>query len=111
MTSQSYCYDLHSHSTASDGIFSPADLMQRAVDNQVNVLALTDHDTIKGLLAAHQYIKQHNLPLHLVDGQFFLRSLRDQIGQNHHLVKLRSMSLMARQEVQANLNQFYYPGS
>ncbi|WP_392563994.1 PHP domain-containing protein [Orbus wheelerorum] len=68
MTSQSYCYDLHSHSTASDGIFSPADLMQRAVVNQVNVLALTDHDTIKGLLAAHQYIKRHSLPLHLVNG-------------------------------------------
>ncbi|WP_392562439.1 PHP domain-containing protein [Orbus sturtevantii] len=68
MTNLSYCYDLHCHSTASDGTFSPAQLMQRAVDNQVNVLALTDHDTIKGLAAAHQYIEQHHLPLHLING-------------------------------------------
>ncbi len=41
--------DLHTHSTASDGRLSPTDLVSRAVDYGVDVLALTDHDGIEGL--------------------------------------------------------------
>jgi predicted metal-dependent phosphoesterase TrpH len=45
-------YDLHSHSTASDGVLSPSELVERARNCGVNVLALTDHDTIDGLKEA-----------------------------------------------------------
>ena len=45
-------YDLHSHSTASDGTLRPGDLVLRAAAAGVRVLALTDHDTIEGLDAA-----------------------------------------------------------
>ncbi|TNE79426.1 MAG: PHP domain-containing protein, partial [Gammaproteobacteria bacterium] len=38
-------YDLHSHTTCSDGALEPAQLVQRAADAGVNVLAITDHDT------------------------------------------------------------------
>ena len=41
-------YDLHSHSTASDGTLSPAALVQRAARQGVDVLALTDHDNTAG---------------------------------------------------------------
>jgi 3',5'-nucleoside bisphosphate phosphatase len=41
--------DLHTHSTCSDGALSPADLVGRAAMAGVEVLALTDHDTIAGL--------------------------------------------------------------
>jgi hypothetical protein len=41
--------DLHTHSTCSDGGLSPADLVQRAAAAGVQVLALTDHDTVAGL--------------------------------------------------------------
>jgi predicted metal-dependent phosphoesterase TrpH len=41
--------DLHTHSTASDGVYTPADLLQRAHDIGLRVLALTDHDTTNGL--------------------------------------------------------------
>ena len=44
--------DLHSHTTASDGILTPSELVKRAADNQISMLAITDHDTIKGLLEA-----------------------------------------------------------
>jgi len=48
-------YDLHSHSTASDGALSPTELVQRASGCGVTALALTDHDTISGLHEAqHQ---------------------------------------------------------
>ncbi|ADZ92220.1 PHP domain-containing protein [Marinomonas mediterranea] len=41
--------DLHMHSLASDGVFAPAVLMQRAYENGVEVVALTDHDSLNGL--------------------------------------------------------------
>jgi predicted metal-dependent phosphoesterase TrpH len=41
--------DLHTHSTASDGTLSPAELVQRAATAGVSHLALTDHDTTAGL--------------------------------------------------------------
>jgi len=46
-------YDLHSHSTASDGTLSPSDLISAAIEAEVDVLALTDHDTLDGVSEAH----------------------------------------------------------
>lgn len=60
--------DLHSHSTASDGRLSPEDLVRRAVSQRVDMLALTDHDTVAGLAPAHAVIAEENLALRLVDG-------------------------------------------
>lgn len=40
--------DLHTHSTASDGSFSPTELVRAAVDAGLTALALTDHDTTEG---------------------------------------------------------------
>jgi hypothetical protein len=40
--------DLHTHSDCSDGLLSPAALVALAVQRQVEMLALTDHDTISG---------------------------------------------------------------
>jgi predicted metal-dependent phosphoesterase TrpH len=45
-------YDLHSHSLASDGTMSPAELVAAAHAAAVDVLALTDHDTTAGIAAA-----------------------------------------------------------
>lgn len=40
--------DLHTHSTASDGTEPPADLLRSAVAAGLDVVALTDHDTVRG---------------------------------------------------------------
>ena len=40
--------DLHCHSTISDGLFSPEDLVKYAHGKNVDILALTDHDDIDG---------------------------------------------------------------
>ncbi|MEV4945198.1 PHP domain-containing protein [Streptomyces sp. NPDC053755] len=40
--------DLHTHSTASDGTDSPADLVRHAAAAGLDVVALTDHDTTRG---------------------------------------------------------------
>lgn len=42
-------YDLHCHSTRSDGLLTPAALVARAATRGVDVLALTDHDEVSGL--------------------------------------------------------------
>lgn len=47
-------YDLHCHSTASDGTVSPGDLVRHAASQGVDVLALTDHDVTTGLVEAEQ---------------------------------------------------------
>ncbi len=39
-------FDLHSHTTFSDGVLTPCELVSRAVENGVDVLAITDHDTL-----------------------------------------------------------------
>jgi 3',5'-nucleoside bisphosphate phosphatase len=41
--------DLHTHSTASDGTDPPAEVMRRAAEAGLDVVALTDHDTLAGL--------------------------------------------------------------
>ncbi|MGE4407418.1 PHP domain-containing protein [Pseudomonas sp.] len=41
--------DLHCHSTASDGVLAPARLVERAHGRGIELLALTDHDTVDGL--------------------------------------------------------------
>lgn len=44
--------DLHCHSTVSDGLLTPTELVRRAHGNGVELLALTDHDEIGGLAEA-----------------------------------------------------------
>ena len=44
--------DLHTHSTASDGLFTPADLLHAAQVAGITTLALTDHDTTDGIAEA-----------------------------------------------------------
>jgi 3',5'-nucleoside bisphosphate phosphatase len=47
-------YDLHCHSTRSDGLLAPSDVVARAAERGVRVLALTDHDEVSGLREARQ---------------------------------------------------------
>ncbi|MDD7544634.1 RNase RNM [Actinobacillus porcinus] len=56
-------YDLHCHSTASDGVLTPTELVQRAFEQGVNVLALTDHDSIGGIPEARQQAEQCGIQL------------------------------------------------
>lgn len=57
------CYDLHCHSTASDGSLSPTALIERACQMGVDVLALTDHDATHGLAEAATAAKTQTLDL------------------------------------------------
>lgn len=47
-----YIADLHTHSTASDGQHSPTELVRLAKEAGIEVLAITDHDTVDGVKEA-----------------------------------------------------------
>jgi hypothetical protein len=55
--------DLHSHTYESDGTFSPAQLVDEAVRANVQILAITDHDTFAGFDQAGAAAKQAGVEL------------------------------------------------
>ena len=58
--------DLHCHSTVSDGLLLPQDLVAHAANSGVKVLAMTDHDDVSGLSAARLAAAEHGI--HFVNG-------------------------------------------
>lgn len=55
--------DFHIHTNFSDGTMSPSEVVQRAYENNVKVLAITDHDTLTGLDEAITESIKHNIIL------------------------------------------------
>lgn len=53
--------DLHMHSTASDGGYSPANLVKKCADVGLQYIALTDHDTVDGINEAISAGKQYGI--------------------------------------------------
>lgn len=60
--------DLHCHSYYSDGQLSPKELVDRAHTMQIDVLALTDHDTVQGVQEAMEYQNTQKRALQLIAG-------------------------------------------
>ena len=60
--------DLHSHTKSSDGQLTATELVERAANRQVHILAITDHDTADGLAEAQQTIIDKKLSLILING-------------------------------------------
>lgn len=58
--------DLHCHSTISDGLLTPSEVVARAVANGVEMLALTDHDELSGLGEAQ--VAAHNHGIRFING-------------------------------------------
>ena len=59
--SASHPIDLHTHSTASDGVLSPTALIAYAAERGVRVLGLTDHDTVSGIAEARAAGEERNV--------------------------------------------------
>ncbi|EEV5545683.1 TPA: 5'-3' exoribonuclease [Escherichia coli] len=67
-TNYAVIYDLHSHTTASDGCLTPEALVRRAVEMRVGTLAITDHDTTAAIAPAREEISRSGLALNLIPG-------------------------------------------
>lgn len=73
--------DLHSHTSESDGEYTPKKLIDKAIEKNLSVLAITDHDTIDGLDEAITYAK--NKDIEIVPGIEF--NTKTNIGKMHIL--------------------------
>ncbi|WP_029230931.1 PHP domain-containing protein [Butyrivibrio sp. VCB2006] len=60
--------DLHTHSTCSDGTYTVQKLMDYAYGKGLAAIALTDHDTVKGLKDADEYVKANYPDMEFVPG-------------------------------------------
>lgn len=58
--------DLHSHSTYSDGVLTPVEVVKRAAAQGVKLYALTDHDELRGLAEARTEAESHGM--RFIDG-------------------------------------------
>lgn len=70
--------DLHTHTTASDGTYSPKELIDLALNKNLTALAITDHDTIDGYLEAKAYyqtLPQEQQTMKLLSGIEFSTTL------------------------------------
>lgn len=73
--------DLHTHSTVSDGLLSPTELVREAVRLGLSAIALTDHDTVDGLAEAER--EAERLGVEFLPGLEL--STRDSSGEIHLL--------------------------
>lgn len=53
--------DLHMHTTASDGQYSPSQLVKKVAEKKIKVMAVTDHDTISGIEEAKNACNEENI--------------------------------------------------
>ena len=53
--------DLHMHSISSDGLYTQKELVMYAKEKKLDVIALTDHDTVLGIEEFLEYAKQENI--------------------------------------------------
>ncbi|HHN93436.1 MAG TPA: PHP domain-containing protein [Anaerolineae bacterium] len=58
--------DLHIHTTASDGIYTPSEVVRMALSAGLRVIAITDHDTLAGVPEAQEAAR--GLPLEVIPG-------------------------------------------
>ena len=61
-------FDMHVHTTASDGKSTPEEVIRLAIKSGLDGLAITDHDTVDGIAPALQYISQAGLEFELIPG-------------------------------------------
>lgn len=72
--------DLHVHTTASDGQYSPSEIMEKAAEKNIKAIAITDHDTVAGIeegrLAAKRlgikFVSGMELNINFPSGEFHL---------------------------------------
>jgi len=80
-----YKIDLHSHTTASDGTHTPAQLVERAAQRGLKILGIADHDTFDGLAEAQ--VAGARLGVEIVPGiEFSTKFERDKQFMGIHLL-------------------------
>ncbi len=68
MRVQTVLIDFHTHTSASDGALDPCELVARALANKIDLLAITDHDTVTGYEVAAAYHRLEPRGMQLIPG-------------------------------------------
>lgn len=116
--------DLHTHTTASDGQYAPAQLVKLAKERGLSVLAVTDHDAIAGVdeaqragetlgiqvirgveLSAKDYPNCHILGYGFRDGDTELARLCEQFRAGREERKYRIVDFLREKGVDIDLNE------
>jgi predicted metal-dependent phosphoesterase TrpH len=72
--------DFHCHTTISDGVYSPSEIVRMAGAAKIAALAITDHDAVSGCREAADTIKREKIPLSLVNGvEFSIEAGADEV--------------------------------
>ncbi len=54
-------FDLHLHTTASDGVLTPTEIVELAMSKGITTIAITDHDTLRGIREAEEAGKRYGV--------------------------------------------------
>jgi predicted metal-dependent phosphoesterase TrpH len=60
--------DLHIHSNHSDGKSSVREILEVAIDRRIDIVSITDHNTVNGSLEALEIVRDENLPIVILPG-------------------------------------------
>lgn len=63
MMEQKLLSDLHIHTTASDGVFTPSQVVLRAKERELSCIAISDHDSVAGIAEARIAAQQAKIRL------------------------------------------------
>jgi predicted metal-dependent phosphoesterase TrpH len=117
-------YDLHTHTTASDGSLSPIELFELADKHNIKNLAITDHDTVAGVryLLDLQQKKLLNAEIKIIAGAEFTCLLNNQILHvvalnvdlnndllNEHVLKLHELRIERAEKISQKLQKCKLP--
>lgn len=114
--------DLHSHSTTSDGLLTPTELVKLAAAQGIRLFALTDHDDVDGLAEAR--IAAAEVGISLIDGVEISVTWHNRcvhiVGLRidpanpellHGLENIRAGRTLRAEKMAASLDEFGIPGS
>jgi len=113
------CIDLHTHSTESDGSFTPEEIIDLAIKNALSVVALTDHDTVAGIANFIKYTENKNIiPISGVEISSTLKNKEIHIvglfvdyknlALNDFLLEIRKERDLRNMRIIENLNKLGY---
>lgn len=77
--------ELHSHTTASDGMLTPRELITKAHNENIKTIAITDHDTVEGLKEGRKVAEEYNM--NFINGIELSCDYKD-INKEFHIIGL-----------------------